>query len=329
MMQRREFITLLLGAAAAWPLAAWAQQAALPVIGFLGRESPALFAARLEAFRGGLAEAGYTEGRNVAIEYRWANGEDGRLPALVEELVRLGVRVIVAVSGVPPAQAAKAATSNIPIVFTTGSNPVEAGLVASLNRPGGNLTGVTDLGAELGPKRLEIMHELIPAATDFGFLVNPTNPYDLKALPPAMQAAANARGVKLHVLHASTEREFDPVFAGLNELQVRALVVSPDTLFVSRSEQLAAVALRHNIPTILPGRDFPTKGGLVSYGGNVVELAHQVGLYAGRILNGEKPADLPVQEATKIELIINLRAAKALGITVPLSLVYRADEIIE
>jgi putative ABC transport system substrate-binding protein len=325
-MNRRDLMTLI-GGAAAWPVAARAQ--AMPVIGFLGRESPGLFAARLEAFRRGLAETGYTEGRNVVIEYRWANGQDDRLSALATDLAHLQVRLIVALSGVPPAMAAKAATTTIPIVFTTGSNPVEAGLIASLNRPGGNLTGMTDLGGELGPKRLELLHELVPAATEFGFLVNPTNPYDLDVLPPMVQAAAKALGLSLQVLHASAEHEFSAVFATLGQLRIKALVVSPDTLFVSRSKQLATLALRYALPTILPGRDFAAQGGLASYGSNAVAMARQVGVYAGRILNGEKPADMPVQQPTKFELVINLKTAKTLGLTIPQSVLAIADEVIE
>jgi putative ABC transport system substrate-binding protein len=243
--------------------------------------------------------------------------------------VRLQVRVIIALSGVPPAKAAKSVTTTIPVVFTTGSNPVEAGLVATLNRPGGNLTGITSLDGELGPKRLEVLHELVPAATDFGFLVNPTNPYDLNALPPMVQTAASGLGLGLRVLHASAEHEFNDVFSGLSQLRVQALVVSPDTLFVSRDEQLAALGLRYGVPMILPGRSFTAHGGLASYGGDVVAIVRQVGLYAGRILNGDKPSDLAVQQATKVALTLNLKTAKALGINVPLALLTRADEVIE
>jgi putative ABC transport system substrate-binding protein len=323
-MRRRDMLALL-GGAAAWPVAARAQ--ALPVIGFLGRESPGLFADRLEAFRAGLAEAGYAEGRNVVVEYRWADGQIDRLPALAANLVRLGVRVIIAAGGVPPAKAAKAATATIPIVFTTGGDPVETGLVASLNHPGGNLTGVTDLGGELGPKRLEILHGLVPAEREVAFLVNPTNPYDLDALPGMLQEAAAVLGVNLHVLRASVEQEFDAVFAALSESQIRALVVSPDLLFASRSGQLAAIALHYGVPTILPGQDFAAKGGLASYGSDIIALNRQVGLYAGRILNGEKPADLPVVQPTKFELVINLKTAKTLGLSIPESFLLRAEVI--
>jgi putative tryptophan/tyrosine transport system substrate-binding protein len=326
-MRRRDFIAAL-GGTAVLPLAARAQ-GSLPVVGFLGRESPDLFADRLESFRKGLAEGGYTEGRNVALEYRWALGQIERLPALAAELVRLGVRVIVTQGGVPPAKAAKAATTTIPVIFTTGGNPVEAGLVASLNRPGGNLTGETDLGGELGPKRLEILHEMTPTAKEVAFLVNPANPYDLDALPGMVREAATVLGLNFQVLRASAEQEFDGLFANLRNAQVGALVISPDTLFVARSRELAALSLRHAVPTILPSREFAVAGGLASYASDVIESNRQVGLYAARILNGEKPADLPVLQATKFELVINLKAAKALGLTVPPNLLASADEVIE
>jgi putative ABC transport system substrate-binding protein len=327
-MRRRDFITLV-GSAAAFPRAARAQQPAVPTIGFLGAESPLTSADRLRAFRQGLREVGYEEGRNVAIEYRWAQGENDRLPALAADLVGRNVAVIATAGGVPPALAAKAATTTIPIVFSTGGNPVKAGLVASLSRPGGNLTGVTNLGGELGPKRLELLHELVPAAKVFGFLINPTNPYDANTLPRDMQAAALAFGLELHVLNASAERDFDMVFAALHDLQAGGLVISPDALFAGHSKQLATLALRDAMPAIQPIREFAANGGLISYGGSLTDASRMTAVYVGRILKGEKPAELPVLQPTKFELVINLKTAKALGLAIPLTLRARADEIIE
>jgi putative ABC transport system substrate-binding protein len=323
---RREFITLV-GGAATWPLAGRAQQPALPVIGFLGSESADLYASRLRPFRQGLSETGYVEGRNVAIEYRWAEDQNDRLPALVSDLVRRQVTVIAAGGG-PSARAAKAATTKIPIVFHVGVDPVQAGLVASLNQPGGNLTGVTVLAVELGPKTLELLHELVPAATVIVFLVNPTNP-NAEILSRDAQAAARTLGLQVHILHASAERDFDAVFANLVQLRAGVLVIGGDAFFTSRMEQLAALALRNAVPTVFQYREFAAAGGLMSYGGNFTESYRQAGLYIGRILRGEKPADLPVQQITKVELIINLKTAKRLGITVPLALLTRADEVIE
>jgi putative ABC transport system substrate-binding protein len=326
-MRRRAFITLLGGAAAAWPLAAHAQQPAMPVIGFLNSTSDASGQAVAE-FRRGLAETGYVEGRNVSVEYRWAEGQYDRLPALAADLARRQVAAIVTTGGIPSALAAKAATTTIPIVFTIGADPVEVGLVASLNRPGGNITGVSILNVELGPKRLELLHELLPMATIVALLVNPTNP-NAEIQSRELQAAARTLGLELHVLHASAQRDFEPVLASLAQTRAGALLIGPDTFFVSQFEQLGALALRHAVPTISQYREFAVAGGLMSYGGRLDEPVRLAGLYAGRILKGEKPADLPVQQSTKVELVINLKTAKALGITFPLALLTRADEVIE
>jgi ABC-type uncharacterized transport system substrate-binding protein len=327
MIKRREFITLLGGAATAWPLAARAQQAAVPVIGLLvsrgADDDPYL----LTAFRQGLKDVGYVEGQNVATEYRFAEGHYDRLPALAADLVRRRVSVIAAL-GTPAAPAAKTATTSIPIVFTVGVDPVEVGLVAAMNRPGGNLTGGTGLGVELGPKRLELLHELIPRATGIAALLNPSTTA-AAGESRALQASARTLGLDLHVLNASSEREIDAVFANLAQLRAGGLVISNDTFFISRSEQLAQLAFRHAIPAIYQFRAFAAAGGLMSYGSNLVDLYRLAGLYAGRILKGEKPAELPVQQSTKVELIINLKTAKALGLEVPPTLLARADEVIE
>jgi putative ABC transport system substrate-binding protein len=326
MMRRREFITLL-GGTAAWPLAARAQQPVMPVIGFLNGASPEGYAPYVAAFHQGLKEAGYVEGQNVAIEYRWAQGQYDRLPALAADLVRRQVAVI-AVGTNPAAPAAKAATATIPIVFTTGLDPVQEGLVASLNRPGGNLTGVTALAVEVGPKGLELLHELVPAATVIALLVNPTNP-SAEALSSDLQTAARTLGLQLHILRASTERDFDRVFATLLQLRAGGLVIGTDGFFNTQSEQLATLTVRHAVPAIFPFREFTAAGGLMSYGVSIRDLYRLVGVYTGRILRGEKPADLPVHRATKVELIINLKTAKALGLTFPITLLGRADEVIE
>jgi len=327
-MRRREFVALLGGAAAAWPFAARAQQTAMPVIGFLSSASPDAYALRLHAFRQGLKEAEYVEGRNVEVEYRWSEGQNDKLPGLAAELVQHRVAVIVAAGGGPAATAAKKATATIPIVFGVAVDPVEAGLVASLNRPGGNSTGVTTLNVELGPKRLELLHELMPTATVVALLVNPTNASS-EAISRELQAAARALGLQLHVQHASAERDFDAAFAALIRLRAGALVIGPDIFFLARSEQLAALTVRHAMPAIFQYRPFAAAGGLMSYGTDETEYYRLVGIYAGRVLKGEKPSDLPVQQATKVELIINLKTAKSLGITVPLPLIGRADEVIE
>jgi putative ABC transport system substrate-binding protein len=325
-MKRREFISLI-GGAAALPLAAQAQQPAMPVVGYLGTQTPDRWASRLRAFRQGLGESGYVEGRNVAIEYRWAEGRNDRLPALASDLVRRQVAVIAAPGSTASALGAKAATTTIPIVFMTGDDPVRADLVASLARPGGNVTGIANLSGELGPKRLELLHELVPTAASVGLLVNPTS-VSVETYEKEHAAAAHVLGVQLHVLRASTERDFDSVFASLVQLRAGGLVIAPDPFFTSHSEQIAAMAIRHMLPTIFNG-EFASEGGLMSYGGSASDAHRQVGVYAGRILKGEKPSDLPVQQSTKVELIINLKTAKALGLTVPQLLLGRADEVIE
>jgi putative ABC transport system substrate-binding protein len=328
-MRRREFIKVFAGSAIAWPLAARAQQPKMPVIGFLCAASSGSFARLVDAFRQGLRETGYVEGQNVAVEYQWADGRYERLPAMADDFVRHKATVIVSAGGIPAALAAKAATTSIPIIFFSGANPVELGLVGSLNRPGGNLTGVTTLSLEVGAKRVELLHELVPTATNMAFLVNPTTPTYAEAATKDTQAAAHALGLQLHILHASTEHEIDSAFATLTERHVQALVIGGDNFFNSRSEQLAALALRHNVAAIYQYRAFAAAGGLLSYGGSITESYRQIGIYTGRILRGEKPADLPVQQSTKVELIVNLKTAKALGLTVPPQIVARADEVIE
>ena len=328
-MRRREFIMALGGAAVAWPLRAGAQRPAMPVIGFLGTDSPELYAFRLRAFREGLRETGYVEGGNVAFDYRWAEGHYDRVPALLAELVSLKVNLIGAFAGNAPAVAAKAATATIPILFASAGDPVAIGLVASLSRPGGNITGVTALAVELGAKQLEALHELVPTATSIALLVNPTNPTQADTLSRDLQVAARTRGVALHVLHASTESDFDTVFASLRQLRASALIIGSDAFFNSRTQLLTAMAARHAVPTIYPFREYVTAGGLVSYGESLRDAYRLVGVYAGRILKGEKPADLPVQQSTKVELFINLKTAKALGLQVSDNLLALADEVIE
>jgi putative ABC transport system substrate-binding protein len=328
-VRRREFITLLGGAAAAWPLVAQAQQSAMPVIGFLNAASAQSYALPLAAFLRGLGEAGYVDGRNVTIEYRWAEGQNDRLPALAADLVQRQVAVIAATS-TPAALAARAATTTVPIVFETAADPVQLGLVASLNRPGGNVTGVTQTNVEVAPKRLELLHELLPAARVMAFLVDPSDPVVAEANATQMRAAARTLGLELHVLNASSESDFDAVFARISQLRASGLVISAGTaIFAGRSGQLAALAARHSVPAVGANRTFVTAGGSMSYGADIVDAYRLTGGYVGRILKGGRPADLPVQQATKIELLINLKAAKALGITVPLTLLGRADEVIE
>jgi putative ABC transport system substrate-binding protein len=327
-MRRREFLALLGGSTAAWPLAARAQHRNMPVIGFLSGESPGLFADRLRAFRQGLDEAGFVESRNVAIEYRWARGEYDRLPALAADLVRQLVTVMVATT-TPALLAAKAATSTIPIVFSTGGDPVQMGLAASLNRPGGNMTGVSNLTVETGAKQIELLHELIPAATLIALLVNPTNPVLAGSLSRDLQTAARTMRQQILVVGASTESAVNTAFTTLVEKRVSALVVGNDPFFNSRPDQLVALAARHAVPAIYPFREFAVAGGLMSYGSNLADPYRLVGVYTGRILNGKKPADLPIQQVAKVEFVINLKTAQALGLTFPITLLGRADEMIE
>ena len=329
---RRDFMPLIGGVAAASvilrPRATFAQHGAMPVIGFLGTESPDLWASRVSAFLKGLGETGYVAGQNVAIEFRWAEGHNDRLSALASELVARQVAVI-ATNG-PATLVAKAATTAIPIVFQGGFDPVAVGLVASLNQPGGNVTGVTAATGELTPKKLELLHELVPTAASVALLFNPNSRTAYENLSQDAQAAAHTIGVQLHILRASTVSDLDTAFTALVHLQAAGLVIGPDAFFSARSEQLAALALLHAVPAIFEFREFAAAGGLMSYGSSLTERSYLVGRYTGRILKGEKPADLPVQQATKFELIINLKTAKALGLTVPASiLLARADEVIE
>jgi len=327
-MRRREFISLLGGGVTAWPLLVRAQQT-MPVIGFLGSSSLDLYADPVRAFRQGLGETGYVEGRNVAIEFRWANGQNDRLPALAADLVRRQVTVIVAPGSTPAALAAKAATTTIPIVFQVGIDPIAAGLVTSLARPGGNVTGVTNINTELVSKRLELLRELVPKAAIVALLVNPTSPEITEAVSKELQSTTRTLGLQLHILNASNDRDFDTVFTTLAQLRVGALVIAPDAFFISRNEQLGILTSRHGVPAITQFREFAAAGGLMSYGGSFSEPTRQVGIYTGRILKGEKPANLPVQQPMKVELVINLKTARALGVTVPQSVLNRADEVIE
>ena len=327
-MRRREFITGLAGVAIATPGAAYAQQPSVPVIGYLSAATSGSIPAVLEAFRQGLAQYGYVEGRNVDILFRWADFRYDRLPSLAADLVGRQVAVIVTTAGAASAVTAKQATNTIPIVFQLGADPVGLGLVASLSRPGGNITGTAHLNVELAPKRLELLHELVPTTSIAALLVNPTNP-NAETVSKEVQAAAPTLGIQLQVIQASTDRDFDAVFTTLLKLRAGALAIATDPFFTSRIEQLGALSLRHAMPTIYQYRQFVAAGGLVSYGGSITDSYYKAGVYTGRILKGAKPADLPVQQSTKVELVINLKTAKALGLTVPVSLLGRADELSE
>ena len=328
-MKRREFITLLgAAAAAALPLAARAQQAAVPVVGLLTSRAPDDTPQLLAAFRQGLKDNGFVEGQNVAIEYRFAGNQNERLPALAADLVHRQVAVIAATT-TPAALAAKAATATIPIVFEVGADPVQLGLVPNFNRPGANVTGVTQLNTEVAPKRLELLHELIPTTSLMALLLDPTDPTNADTQSTSVLSAAQRLGLKVHVLNASSERDFDRVFASVMQLRAGGLVIGAHGFFTARSEQLGALAARHAVPAAYENREFVAAGGLVSYGGGISDAYRLAGVYAARILKGEKPAELPVQQSTKVEMFLNLKAAKALGITVPLPLLGRADEVIE
>lgn len=326
-MRRRDFITVL-GLTAIWPLTARAQQASMPVVGLLGATTAEGYAAQLAAFRQGLSEAGFVEGRDVVIEYRWADDQYDRLPGLAADLVSRRVAVIATIGGNAASAAARAATKTIPVVFHGSLDPIKAGFVASLNRPGGNLTGVVTLNVDTGRKRLEIMHEIVPAVSALGLLLNPANAAT-ETQTKDLLTAAHEMGLQLRVLNASTEREFENLFAGLKQMQIGGLVIGTDGFFVAHSDLLAALTVRYGMPAIFQYRAFAAAGGLMSYGGSVTDSYRLSGVYTGRILKGEKPADLPVQQATKLELIVNLKTAKALGLNVPMSLLGRADEVIE
>jgi putative tryptophan/tyrosine transport system substrate-binding protein len=330
MMRRRAFITLLGGAVAAWPLAARAQQGAMPVIGFLNSGSPGERTHLVAAFHQGLGETAYVDGRNVTIEYRWAQGRYDRLPALADELVRQQAAVITATGDTVSPRAAKAATTTIPIIFVMGGDPVAAGLVPSFNRPGGNITGVSLVAsalAELVAKQLELLHELAPKAVVVGILLNPrpSSEVDLSQL----QSVARSKGLELVVLRANTDRDIEAAFAALVQKHAEALLIEPDVFFLDRREQLVALAARHAIPAVYSRREYAAIGGLMSYGTSLADAYRHAGIYTGRVLKGEKPADLPVLQPTKFELVINLKAAKALGLKVPLTLQVAADEVIE
>jgi putative ABC transport system substrate-binding protein len=327
-MRRRQFITLLGGAAASWPLAARAQHTALPVVGFLGTTTPDDFAERVAAFRDGLKEAGYIEGQNAVVEYRWSEGNYDRLPALAADLVRHHVAVIAAVGGEPSPRAAKAATATIPIVFSIGGDPVKLGLVPSLNRPGGNITGVNYFQSELGSKRLGLLHELIPKVTVIGMLVNPTFA-DVEAEIRDAKQAALPLGLQIHVVEAQAVNEFDTAFATLAQQKVGAILLANDAFFFRERRPLIALAARYGMPAVYVWREFAVDGGLMSYAPSLAQGYHQVGIYVGRILKGEKPADLPVLQPTKFEFVINLKTAKTLDLTFPPGLLAIADEVIE
>jgi putative ABC transport system substrate-binding protein len=329
MMKRREFITLLGSAAAAWPIAARAQQPAVPVIGYLGGQSRNALRARLDAFLQGLRETGYIEGQNLTIEYRYADGQYDRLPTLAGDLVHRQVALIASGGATEAALAAKAATTTIPIVFSTAVDPVESGLVASLNRPGGNLTGATNLNIAVIAKRLEMLHQIVPGAALIAVLVNASNRVTTEAETKELQTAARILGVSLLILSAGTSREIETAFANLDRERAGALLVSGDSFFTASRDQLIALVARYAVPAIYQVREFATAGGLASYGADIVAVHRVMGVYAGRILNGEKPYDLPVQRVTKLELVINLKTAKALGLAIPPALLANADEVIE
>ena len=326
-MKRRAFITLL-GGAAAWPFAARGQQPAMPVVGLLSPSSADASVSLIEALHRGLAEAGYVEGRNVTIEYRWADGRYDRLAELAADLVRRRVTVIAAFASSAPGLAAKAATSTIPIVFQTGADPISDGLVASLNRPGGNITGVSQVFFTMAGKRLELLHELVPASAAVALLVNATNPYTESEIRE-VQTRASALGLQLHVLNATNDSDLETAFMSLVERRAGGLLVGADPFFIIVRDKLVALAAGHKVPTIYGYRDFMAVGGLVSYGTDPAAAYHQIGAYTGRVLKGEKPADLPVQQPTKFDLVINLKTARALGLQVPTSILLRADEVIE
>jgi putative ABC transport system substrate-binding protein len=327
MIGRRRFISML-GGAAAWPMVGHAQQTAMPVIGVLQPGSPETYVRFMDAFRQGLGETGYVEGKNVAIEFRWARTDYARLTELAADLVRRQVAVITTPFSLPASLAAKAATATVPIVFGTGGDPVQAGLVASLNRPGGNVTGVSLMNVELGAKRLGLLHELLPGATHFAVLINPKNPLS-EPFVTDVQAAASVMGWQIEILAASTNREIDLAFASLVQKRADALLIAPDGLFSNRFVHLAILAARHALPAIYGIREFAEAGGLMTYGPNVAELFRQVGIYTGRVLKGEKPQELPVAQPTKFEFIINLQTAMTLGLDIPPMLLARADEVIE
>jgi putative ABC transport system substrate-binding protein len=331
--RRREFISLIGGAAAApsllWPLAARAQQPAIPVIGFLSIRSSDTDAQFLVSFRQGLSERGFVEGRNVAVEYRYAQGQPDRLPSLAADLVRREVAIIVTTGGAQAALAAKAATTAIPIVFTSGSDPVREGLVQSLNRPGGNLTGVTNSYDEAAPKRLGLLREILPNGAIIAVLVNPNDPIPATSETNLLRAAASSVGQRIEILQAGTAREIDAAFAKLIDMKAGGLVIANHALFATQAQQLIALAARHAIPTLYWRREFAEAGGLMSYGSRLADAIRVVGVYAGRILKGEKPSDLPVQQPTKFELVVNVKAAKAIGLIIPEAFLARADEVIE
>jgi putative tryptophan/tyrosine transport system substrate-binding protein len=327
-MRRRDFIKVIGASAAAWPLAARAQQSAIPVVGFLTSRAPGDAPRLLAAVHQGLKDTGFVEGQNVAIEYRFAENQYEQLPKLATDLVQHQVTVITATT-TPAVLAAKAATTTIPIVFEMGNDPVQLGVVASLSRPGGNMTGVTQLNVEVASKRLELLHELLPAATVFALLIDPADPTSAEVSTRNVEAAARRLGLEVHTLNASTERDFDPAFGKLIQLRAGGLVLSGGPFLVAREKEIAALAVRYAVPAVFETREFIAAGGLMSYGGSLTDAYHLAGVYTGRILKGEKPSELPVQQATKVEFYINLKTAKALGITVPIPILGRADEVIE